>query len=73
MLKEELIHYASAILLSRYTHWEKEANKCFVRGQTQDASRCEARSAAYRSAYDILWHAINDNEECLKEFDYYVD
>lgn len=73
MINDKLIHRASAILFSRYTYWEKEANKCFVRGQTAEASRCEARSAAYRSAYDILWYAINNNEECLKEFDYYAD
>ena len=73
MLNEKLIHYAAAIILSRYTYWKNEASKYFARGLTEDASKCVARSAAYKSAYDILWYAINDNEECMKEFDYYAD
>lgn len=73
MLNEDLIYHASAILFSRYTHWAKEARKCIARGQTEDADKCIARSAAYESAYDILWYAIHNNKECLKEFDTYAD
>ena len=68
MINEELIHRASAILLSRYNHWENVAQKCVFKGET-----AAARACAYKSAYDILWYAINGNEECLKEFDYYDD
>ena len=63
-MNEELIYRASAILLSRYTHWEKEA-------QNSESEAANATASAYKSAFDILWYAINDNEECLKEFDYY--
>ena len=64
MINEELIHRASAILLSRYNHWKKEA---------QENMMAATRANTYKSAYDILWYAINNNEECLKEFDYYDD
>lgn len=70
MLNEELIHYAAAILLSRVTHYDKLAKEPTSYAVKSDAI---SRAAAYRSAYDILWYAINDNEECMKEFDYYAD
>ena len=68
MLNEELIHRAHAMLLSRVNHFDndaKEANSYAVKISAL------ASAAAYKSAYDILWYAINNNEECLKEFDYY--
>ena len=66
MINEELIHRASAILLSRYNYWTKIAQKCALKSAM-------TRADAYKSAYDILWYAINGNEECLKEFDCYDD
>ena len=68
MLNEELIYRAHAMLLSREQHFGKKAQEC-----ESYAVKCDAlaRAAAYKSAYDILWYAINNNEECLKEFDYY--
>ena len=73
MLNEKLIHYAASILLSRTTFWKNEAKKNFAKGNIEIGNRCEGRAGAYRSAYDILWYAIHDNEECMKEFDYYAD
>lgn len=73
MLNEKLIHYAAAILLNRYTYWKNAAKESFAKGKTEIGNRCDGRAGAYRSAYDILWYAINDNEECMKEFDYYAD
>lgn len=71
MMKEELIHYAAAIIFSRATHWQNAARESFAKGETNIGNRHAARAAAYQSAYDMLWYAINDNEECLKEFDTY--
>lgn len=73
MINEKLIHYAASILLGRATYWKNAAKENFTKGKTEIGERCEGRAGAYRSAYDILWYAINDNEECLKEFDYYAD
>ena len=70
MLNEELIYRAHAMLLSRINHFDKKAKEAKSHSVKVDAI---SRAAAYKSAYDILWYAINDNEECLKEFDYYAD
>lgn len=72
MMKEELIHYAAAIILSRAAHWKNAAKESFAKGEIEIANKHVARAAAYQSAYDILWYAIHDNGESLKEFDYYT-
>lgn len=70
MLNEELIYRAHAMILSRVNHYDKLAKEYTSHTVKSDAI---SRAAAYKSAYDILWYAINNNEECLKEFDYYAD
>lgn len=72
MLNEDLIFRAADMILSRVYHWENTAKKNFAKGEMEIARKHFATAAAYRSAYDILWYAINNNEECLKEFDYYT-
>lgn len=69
MLNEDLIFRAADMILSRVRHYDKLAEE-----STSHAVRSDtlARAAAYKSAYDILHYAINNNEECLKEFDYYT-
>ena len=68
MLNEELIYRAHAMLLSRVNYYDKKAKEYTSHAVKSDAI---SRAAAYKSAYDILWYAINNNEECLKELDYY--
>jgi len=72
MLNEELIHRALGMLLDRYNYFSKR--KAFRQEHgvitEMDAS---AIACAYKSAYDILWYAIMNNEEMLKEFDCYDD
>ena len=70
MLNEDLIFRAADMILSRVNHYDKLAKEATSYAVKSDTI---SRAAAYRSAYDILWYAINDNEECLKEFDYYAD
>ena len=70
MLNEKLIYRAHGMLLDRIRHFSKEAEEAKSYPVKVDAI---SRAAAYKSAYDILWYAINNNEECLKEFDYYAD
>jgi len=70
MLNEELIHRAHAMLLSRYNFFAKQAVFCRMYGYSTETDAA-ARASAYKSAYDILWYAIMNNEECLKEFDCY--
>lgn len=64
MINGKLIYYAIALILNRYTYWKNVAQK-------DEAT--VARASAYKAAFDILWYAINNNEECLKEFDCYDD
>lgn len=68
MLNEELIYRAHGMLLDRVNYYDKKAKEASSYTVKTDAISC---ATAYRSAYDILWYAINNNEECLKEFDYY--
>ena len=68
MLNEDLIFRAANMLLSRIYYYDKLVEKDVSHSIKSDAI---SRSSAYRSAYDILWYAINNNEDCLKEFDYY--
>ena len=70
MLNEDLIFRAADMILSRVYHYDKLTKEATSHAVKSDTI---ARAAAYRSAYDILWYAINNNEECLKEFDYYAD
>ena len=73
MLNDELIYYAHAILLSRIYYFEKKSKRCMSDGSPDTALQADAMASAYKSAYDILWYAINDNENAMKEFDYYAD
>lgn len=69
MLNEDLIFRAADMILSRVYHYDKLAKESTSHAVKSDTI---SRAAAYKSAYDILWYAINNNEECLKEFDYYT-
>lgn len=57
MKNEKLLWLALRILCERSQFWGIQGN--------QD------RASAYQSAHDILLYALEGNEECLKEFDYY--
>lgn len=57
MKNEKLLWLALRILCERSQFWDIQGN--------QD------RANAYQSAHDILLYALDGNEECLKEFDYY--
>ena len=72
MLNEELIYRAHGMLLDRVNYYNHEAKK---RENDSCVARHEALAlaTAYKSAYDILWYAIQDNEEILRQFDYYSD
>jgi hypothetical protein len=70
MLNEKLIYRAHGMLLDRVNYYDKQAKE--AKSHSVKVSAISSASA-YKSAYDILWYAINNNEECLKEFDYYAD
>lgn len=70
MLNEKLIHKAIGMLLDRYVFFSKQAVFCQEHGFMTEMDAA-ARASAYKSAYDILWFAIMNNEEKLKEFDCY--
>lgn len=71
-MNEELINRALRMILDRVHYYsalaEEEEN--ISHSVKSDAI---SRYSAYRSAFNILYYAIDDNEECLKEFDYYND
>ena len=73
-MNEELIYRAHGMIFDRYKYYHQQ----YVQGVHLSAPEhvrngFSAIAAAYKSVYDMLWYAINDNEECLKEFDYYRD
>lgn len=57
MLNEKLIWKALKMLHQRAKAWEKNGNY--------------DRACAYQSAHDILLYALDGNEECLRQFDYF--
>ena len=59
MKNEKLVWQVVKILYKRARHWEKELDM--------------ARAQAYQSAHDILLYALDGNEECLRQFDYYEE
>lgn len=70
MMNEKLIYRALGMLLDRYNFFSKQKIFCQEHGYMTEMD-ANARACAYKSAYDILWYAIMNNEEALKEFDYY--
>ena len=57
MKNEKLIWKVVKMLYSRSEYWK--VRKDYVRAQ------------AYQSAHDMLLYALDGNEECLRQFDYY--
>lgn len=57
MKNEKLVWKVLKMLHQRAQHWQK----------TDDISRAQA----YQSAHDMLLYALDGNEECLRQFDYY--
>lgn len=73
MLNEKLIHQAHGMLLDRFRYFQEQERKSKNDEDARFNCMLSGAAAAYKSAYDILWYAINNNEEILKEFDYYAD
>ena len=65
------LFFAHGMILARYKYFRQQAKNEPTSGPIY--RELATFAAAYKSAYDILWYAINDNEECLKGFDYYND
>lgn len=57
MKNEKLVWKVLKMLHERARHWEKEPDL--------------ARASSYQSAHDMLLYALDGNEECLRQFDYY--
>ena len=70
-MNEELINRALRMIHDRYKYFGQRAKNEPTSGPIY--RELATFAAAYKSAYDILDYAINNNEECLKEFDYYND
>ena len=70
MLNEELIYEAQRMLHDRCVYYQQAASKTTSK---EFKIRYSAAVSAYASACDILLAAVQGNEECLKEFDYYAD
>jgi len=57
MKNEKLIWKALKMLHKRARYWEEFGDL--------------TRAGAYQSAHDILLYALDGNEECLNQFDYF--
>lgn len=57
MKNEKLVWKVLKMLHERARYWEKESDL--------------ARASTYQSAHDMLLYALDGNEECLRQFDYY--
>lgn len=57
MKNEKLVWKVVKMLYQRYKHWDELESYEYA--------------AAYRAAHDMLLYALDGNEECLRQFDYY--
>jgi len=57
MKNEKLVWKVVKMFHERARYWEKHNDLI--------------RASAYQSAHDILLYALDGNEECLRQFDYY--
>lgn len=57
MKNEKLVWKVVKMLHQRYKHWDERESYEYA--------------AAYRAAHDMLLYALDGNEECLRQFDYY--
>lgn len=57
MKNEKLVWKVVKMLHQRYTY-------CIIHGEGTKAQ-------AYQSAHDMLLYALDGNEDCLRQFDYY--
>ena len=73
MINEELIYRAHGMLLDRYNYFKKQEAKSRSDEKKEFNFMVGGAADAYKSAYDILWYAINGDKKRLKEFDYYAD
>lgn len=59
MKNEKLIWKVVKMLHQRAQYWDKHG--------------CPEISVPYQSAHDMLLYALDGNEECLRQFDYYKE
>ena len=65
-MAENIFDYALKILKQRADYYEKHAKEVNFESERLAAL---AESSAYSSAWWILWYAISEQWDCLRQFD----